>query len=115
MRILRNFRIDIIIEINYNNCFYVVENIAEVLEIVIYYNIKPGWFKKSMIMFITLLITIFIFSVGYITLANMLKVLELFENLGNIIIILFVVFYVTRIPKPVILIDKIITVPVTVF
>jgi len=84
MRISRNLRIGIIIKVNYDNYFYVVENTAEILKMAVYYNNKSGWFKKSIITFITLLIIIFIFSVNYIILASVLKVLELFENLDNI-------------------------------
>jgi len=115
MRISRNLRIGIIIKINYNNCFYVVKNTAEVLKIIIRYNIKFGWFKKNIVARTALLIIIFTFSVNYIILANILKVLKLFENLGNTIITLFAVFHVLKISKSVILVDKIITILVSVF
>jgi len=110
VKIFRNLRLGIIIEINYNNCFYVVKKTIKILKIAVRYNTKPGWFKKSIIILIILLVitsTIGLTNYVKFTVITYREVLKLFENFGNFIVIPLSVLYINIKTAPFIIINEI--------
>ena len=53
-----NLRLNAIIEINYNNCYYIIENIFNIFKLAVRYNSKPSWFKKAFTYVLVLLVAI---------------------------------------------------------
>lgn len=57
VQVPRNLRLGAVTEVDYDNCFHVTEDSAEISEMAVRYNTKPGWFKKGMTALMALLAT----------------------------------------------------------